>query len=138
MSRHEVQRRQNDYNAYRSTLDHEDASKRYFDAVCRSIEDPDFANDLLSISSSMNLATFGPNLRLIKCRSVDHPGECNATGPEIERQIYANKTRFYYKIRTGPFASWVIRPTYTSLGLFAGGFTHFTVEKEGSWWDYVC
>lgn len=126
------------YNDYKRTLIQEDAAQKYFEAICKSIEDPSFANELLSISSSLNLATFGSDLKLIKCCDRYHPGTLKASGAQIEQQIYSNLNRFYYKIKQGPFASYIVRPTYTSLGLFAGGYTHFTVEQESTWWNCWC
>lgn len=120
-------------------IEFEDGAYRYFKAICNSLDDEHFANELyqtyLKNGDPIHLATFGPDNIEIKCLPEEYPSFIMASASQIIHQIYNDFTRFYYRIETGPFANWYLRPT-TTWSLFRKRTTHFTLDKISRYWGF--
>lgn len=116
----------------------EDAAKKIFDVVCKSIEDEAFS---LSIFNKMKdvgenaliLATFDVHYIDINCLPEHHPGryleQFMDTGRKIANQINNCRISFFHRIRSGKFEGWWVTPYYHDRGIFVDGSTHFRIEK---------
>lgn len=143
MQRHKeaVRERKQEYQEARRIIEVEDGAYRCFRAICNSLDDAHFTNELYQSylndkTTPIHLATFEPHNVDLKCLPEEKPGLLIANGSQMERQIYNDFGRFYYRIEHGPFRNWCLRPTNTG-SLFEKGITHFTLE-DASWLSLFC
>lgn len=133
-----IQVQQQELKNRKLALREEDAGGRILEAITKSVEDPDFANEIIknverSGPDAFHLATFDHNYISYQCLPQYRLSEpLMTTGSELSDEVYYN--RYYRSIRTGPFAGWCLKNTYVSRGIFVGGSSHFTLEKVGWMW----
>ena len=121
------QARRQAIQAHEQAIEDENVAGQIFDAVSKSIEDTTFANEIIDRLAhteidALNLATFGVHCINYDCLPQHRLSDkFIATGSEISDYVYYNPRRFYYSIRTGPFAGWCLKSKYVSRGFFIGG-----------------